>query len=218
MLSLRPVELGRWRSHCAYEGTYETPALDLGKRPKGVIVQVTLSGNAANVRLLDSSNFSAYKSGRRHTSSGGHATRSPVRLAIPRSGHWHVAIDFGGYAGRAQANVRVLPGWLPALRQQSAPSLDQLRDSVAALNHDDELIPKEWDVFISHVSEDKDDVVRPLATALREQGLAIWYDEFELRIGDSLRRRIDQGIARSAFGVIVLCQLLRQEELDSVRA
>lgn len=32
----------------------------------------------------------------------------------------------------------------------------------------------------------------------------VWYDEFELRIGDSLRRKIDSGLARSRFGVVVL--------------
>jgi hypothetical protein len=63
---------------------------------------------------------------------------------------------------------------------------------------------RDFDVFISHASEDKDDVVRPLAHALTERGLEVWFDEFELRIGDSLRRKIDAGIARSRFGVVVL--------------
>jgi TIR domain-containing protein len=63
-----------------------------------------------------------------------------------------------------------------------------------------------FDVFISHASEDKDDVVRPLANALRAAGLDVWYDEFELRIGDSLRRKIDRGLAGSRFGVVVLSQ------------
>lgn len=61
-----------------------------------------------------------------------------------------------------------------------------------------------YDAFISHASEDKDDVVRPLAEKLREAGLAIWYDEFELRVGDSLRRSIDKGLANSRFGIVVL--------------
>lgn len=45
---------------------------------------------------------------------------------------------------------------------------------------------------------------RPLANALRQKGLRVWYDEFELRLGDSLRRKIDEGIARSVFGIVVL--------------
>jgi len=64
--------------------------------------------------------------------------------------------------------------------------------------------PKSFDVFVCHASENKDDVVRPLAHALLGHGLRVWYDEFELRIGDNLRRKIDQGIANSRFGVVVL--------------
>ena len=75
-------------------------------------------------------------------------------------------------------------------------------DEVEAFLYDD--YEKEYDVFISHASEDKDDVARPLAEALRNNGLTVWYDEFELRIGDSLRRKIDKGIANSNFGVIVI--------------
>jgi hypothetical protein len=61
-------------------------------------------------------------------------------------------------------------------------------------------------VFISHASEDKQEVVRPLAHALSGAGLSVWYDEFELRIGDSLRRKIDLGLAKSRFGIVVLSQ------------
>jgi hypothetical protein len=60
------------------------------------------------------------------------------------------------------------------------------------------------DVFISHATEDKEDVARPLAEALRKLGLRVWYDEFELSVGDSLRRKIDNGLARSRFGIVVL--------------
>lgn len=60
------------------------------------------------------------------------------------------------------------------------------------------------DVFISHASEDKTEIVRPLATALREKSLDVWFDEFELRIGDSLRQKIDSGLANSRLGVVVL--------------
>lgn len=65
-------------------------------------------------------------------------------------------------------------------------------------------VEKEFDVFISHASDEKDEVVRPLANALKLEGLKVWFDEFELRIGDSLRRKIDKGLANSKFGVVVL--------------
>jgi hypothetical protein len=61
-----------------------------------------------------------------------------------------------------------------------------------------------WDVFISHASEDKDAFARPLAQALKARGLRVWYDEFSLTVGDSLRESIDQGLARSEFGVVIL--------------
>ncbi|UCH96556.1 MAG: toll/interleukin-1 receptor domain-containing protein [Candidatus Aminicenantes bacterium] len=61
-----------------------------------------------------------------------------------------------------------------------------------------------YDVFISHASEDKEDVARPLAAHLKEQGLSVWLDEFELTLGDSLRRSIDRGLSKSRFGVVIL--------------
>ena len=61
-----------------------------------------------------------------------------------------------------------------------------------------------YHAFISHASEDKDQVVRPLARLLAKLGYSIWYDEFELKVGDSLRRKIDLGLARSRFGIVVL--------------
>jgi hypothetical protein len=62
---------------------------------------------------------------------------------------------------------------------------------------------KQWDAFISHASEDKD-VVVSLAALLRRAGLKIWLDKHVLRIGDSLREKIDQGLADSRFGIVVL--------------
>lgn len=61
-----------------------------------------------------------------------------------------------------------------------------------------------YDLFISHASEDKEDFVRPLATRLSEAHVEVWYDENSLRLGDSLREAIDQGLARSRFGIVVL--------------
>ena len=61
-----------------------------------------------------------------------------------------------------------------------------------------------YDLFISHAAEDKDQVARPLAQSLTERGLKVWYDETELRIGDNLRERIDEGIRESRFAVVIL--------------
>ncbi|GAB7066333.1 toll/interleukin-1 receptor domain-containing protein [Mycobacterium hodleri] len=61
-----------------------------------------------------------------------------------------------------------------------------------------------FDAFISHASEDKNDFVRALAERLRKEHIEVWYDEFSLRLGDSLRRSIDRGLAQSRFGIVVL--------------
>ena len=177
----------------------------LGHRNGGEIVEITLEGSAANVRLMDSSNLSSYKRGERHHYYGGLAKQSPVRLQIPHSGTWYVTVDLQGLRGSVRSSVRVLPGPLPALREvplSSIPSLIQHDPPPGADSEDS--APREYDVFISHASEDKDSVVRALARALSDGGLKVWYDEFELRIGDSLRRKIDRGLASSRFGVVVL--------------
>src|ERR1043165_6724399 len=175
---------------------------DLGHRSRGDIVEISLTGNAANVRLMDSSNLSSYRSGRQHRYWGGLAKRSPVRLQIPSSGHWHVTVDLQGLSGSTRSSIRIEPGPLPELREtplSSIPSL--LREHPPGLEVGGS---RTFDVFISHASEDKERVVRPLANALVAQGLTVWYDEFELRIGDSLRRKIDRGLAGSRVGLVVL--------------
>ena len=80
-----------------------------------------------------------------------------------------------------------------------------------------------YDIFISHASEDKDAFVRLLAHELTRNGIKVWYDEFTLSLGDSLRRSIDRGLARSRFGVVVLSRSFfakewPQKELDGLVA
>ncbi len=73
----------------------------------GDVVEVTLD-HAANVQLLDPSNFLAYRSGRPYRYHGGYVTTSPFRITAPHSGHWHLVVDLGGNAGTVRASVRIL--------------------------------------------------------------------------------------------------------------
>ena len=78
-----------------------------------------------------------------------------------------------------------------------------------------------WDVFISHASEDKAAVAVPLADELRNHCLSVWLDMWVLSPGDSLRRKIDEGISRSRLGVVVLSHAFfaktwPQAELDAL--
>lgn len=63
---------------------------------------------------------------------------------------------------------------------------------------------KKYDIFISHASEDKGAIVRPLATILERLSVRVWYDEFSLQLGDSLTATIDRGLQESRYGLVVL--------------
>src|SRR5437762_2444001 len=63
-----------------------------------------------------------------------------------------------------------------------------------------------WDVFICHASEDKEDFARPLADALRKEGVRVWFDDFEIGLGDSIAQKIERGLANSTAGIIILSQ------------
>lgn len=80
-----------------------------------------------------------------------------------------------------------------------------------------------YDVFISHASEDKDSFVRPLAEELSFKGVSVWYDEFTLTVGSSLRRSIEKGLIASRHGIVVLSpdffkKEWPQKELDGLNA
>jgi hypothetical protein len=104
---------------------------------------------------------------------------------------------------------------LTAARERLTALLDTIRTPVAKAQ-----IPT-YDVFICHASEDKAEIARPLALALKERGKTVWLDEMEIQIGDSLRRKIDQGIRSSRFGVVVFspsffAKQWTQHELDGL--
>jgi len=78
-----------------------------------------------------------------------------------------------------------------------------------------------YDAFISHASEDKDTFVKPLVEALQSNGYKVWHDEFTLKVGDSLRRSIDNGLINSRYGIVVLSSAFfaknwTQYELDGL--
>ncbi|MFC7619372.1 DUF1883 domain-containing protein [Microlunatus sp. GCM10028923] len=147
--------------------------------------------------------------------------RSPLRIVIPRDGHWYVVVDLQGMGSKARVRsaVHVEPPPLPVVRSSAPPSLSSVRvqPPTAALADDGQT----WDAFISHAGEDKADIARPLYEALCDLGVTVWFDDAELRIGDSLRRRIDQGLGRSAFGVVIFSTAFfskgwPQYELDGI--
>lgn len=80
-----------------------------------------------------------------------------------------------------------------------------------------------WDVFLSHATEDKDVFARALADELRKAGKRVWFDEFTLRVGDSLRQSIEHGIGNSSYGVVLVSKSFldkawSKQELDGMTA
>jgi TIR domain len=80
---------------------------------------------------------------------------------------------------------------------------------------DSESAMTSYDVFVSHASEDKNKVARPLAACLESLGLRVWFDECQLALGDSLRRNIDRGLSESRFGVVILSPAFFAKEWPS---
>lgn len=94
----------------------------------------------------------------------------------------------------------------------------RLGDSMSA--EPEETTP-DHDVFLSHASEDKDDIARPLKEALEAHGLNVWFDEIKIKVGQSIRQEIEKGIAHARFGVVILspdffAKQWTQAELDAL--
>ena len=58
--------------------------------------------------------------------------------------------------------------------------------------------------FICHDHRDKDSIAQPLALALQRRMCMVWFDEFSLRVGDSLRSQIEKGIKECSKCIIIL--------------
>ncbi len=73
----------------------------------GDIVHVTID-HQANVMLLDDSNYRNYQSGGQFRYHGGHYKVSPINIAAPSTGHWHVVIDLGGHSGTIRHSINII--------------------------------------------------------------------------------------------------------------
>lgn len=78
-------------------------------------------------------------------------------------------------------------------------------------------------LFISHASEDKNALAQPLAEALIQAGYRVWYDDFSLVAGDSIKEQIDRGLASCDYAIVILSKAFfskhwPKEELDGLAA
>ncbi|QKF66561.1 TIR domain-containing protein [Arcobacter venerupis] len=117
-----------------------------------------------------------------------------------------------------------------AFQKQLQLEIQNTNNISVVINHKNEnsktainksILSIEYDLFISHASEDKDEIVRPLAEELQKLGVKVWYDEFTLKVGDSLRKSIDHGLLKSKYGTVILSSTFcskswTQYEFDSM--
>jgi len=92
---------------------------DLREQRAGTVIEITLSA-IANVRLLNAANFERFTETLKHQFLGGVAKKSPIRLTIPESGHWHLVVDMEGHNGVAESSVKIVDKAV-APRMQKAP-------------------------------------------------------------------------------------------------
>ncbi|MDP6634124.1 MAG: toll/interleukin-1 receptor domain-containing protein [Phycisphaerae bacterium] len=77
------------------------------------------------------------------------------------------------------------------------------------------------DIFLCHASENKDEIVGPIAEALQQAGISFWYDEAEIVWGDSISHKVNEGLRKSRFAIVVLSAAFLskswpQRELDAI--
>lgn len=83
------------------------------------------------------------------------------------------------------------------LQTQSLPDVERV------VADEDNGLP-EYDVFVSHAWEDKESFVDEFVNELYKLGVKVWYDTSQIRWGDSMRERIDDGLRKSKFGIVIL--------------
>ncbi len=94
---------------------------------------------------------------------------------------------------------RMYESRIAELEAQSMPTITS--PSINSSNPESNV---EYDVFISHAWEDKEDFVDKLFHELESLGAKVWYDTSKIKWGDSMRKKIDEGLRKSKFGIIVL--------------
>ena len=62
----------------------------------------------------------------------------------------------------------------------------------------------EYDVFISHATPDKEDVVNELVKQLHNLGIKVWVDKNNITWGSSSRASMDEGLKKARYGIVIL--------------
>ncbi len=99
--------------------TFRYTHYDLGDQRAETTIEITLSA-VANVRLMTAGNFQRFTETLKHQFVGGVAKKSPIRLSVPESGHWHLVVDMEGHKGLAESSVKMIERSSAPRMQKSA--------------------------------------------------------------------------------------------------
>lgn len=103
-----------------------------------------------------------------------------------------------------KAQQAIQSGYERRIADLSAQITKQLSNTIPFHHLYAENCYEEYDVFISHASEDKAEFADALCMELEKSGVKVWYDVLSIGWGDSLRAKIDDGLKRSQFGIVIL--------------
>lgn len=97
---------------------------------------------------------------------------------------------------------------LQRLSEIAHPTILLKRSIIAARLPEPKVLAKDAttprDVFLCHSSEDKSSVAEPLTRALDEVGISYWYDQAEIKWGDSVTGKVNEGLKSSLYVIVVL--------------
>lgn len=96
----------------------------------------------------------------------------------------------------------------------SLTSISKDRDFIDKMNGVEKVeVPKyqaktlpEYDVFISHANQDKEELIEELYQSLQKLGISIFYDKESLEWGDNWKERILNGTKKAEFAIIVISE------------
>lgn len=100
--------------------------------------------------------------------------------------------------------LKMVKGFTDTVYRNLQRRLVKADESYFEVMEQENKLMKKRDVFISHASEDKPTLVKELADKLIAEGITVWYDEYSIQLGDDIAEKIDEGLAHSQFGVVVL--------------
>jgi len=120
----------------------------------------------------------------------------------------------GLVAAEAQRNAKIAFG-----RERLRRSVNRVSSASSSVPGQEE----HREFFVSHAGEDRDAFVNGLVEELLQRGKTVWYSEYEITLGDPLRAKIDDGLVRSRYGVVVLSHAFFNKpwttaELDALAA